>query len=1205
MHSLAILVPLFVPIVLSAEAWQPQVAERVTVSGPASPEVQLAVERLPAGLRVMVIVEPSMPGAAMSSQLGLAARRHVVLGEKDATAGRLGDRTTYTFEIPAARLVDDEADWGALRLAAAVAWKGGPAGADQQRERFRHLGGAPHAGLSVNPSDWQPFDLKEHAAQVSDRKRAIVVEFSQPVDGKATIVVEDATGRRVRNLIAGQPIAAGSHQIAWDGLDEQGNVVAAGEYSWRAISHTGLQPDYLFSFANDGTPPWRTGTGTDMWGPDHSVLMAATAGREWTFMGGSCAESGYAIVAVDAAGVKRMHYNPPHGTGLAAIALAADDKYLYAMNDGFSWGQKVDRNKPDWKADMNLSLTRFDIANGQIVPYGKDRFVVVSRFEVGPGSSRPQWEGPTLAGAALLGGKLYIADKARSRLIVVDTATAEAAGEIAMQSPGPLCAVSGQLAAVSKGDLVRIDPAGKRQTTIAPLGEIEPAGIAVDRSGRFLISDARSHTIKVLDAAGKPVDQLGTPGGPYAGAYDRQRLVNPRGMAIAPNGWLWVTEERWNPKRASAWDLAKKAVVCEKFGPTAYGAPGAGIDAQDHTRWIGQGAIWQLDFEKRTAAPQSILAPKAGHLGAGIEPFNYTFHRRDGRTFLIGMGKVSLISELLPSGAVRDLAAVAECHQFSYAANWRPPQAYIDAFYREYPDRRREKEGTGDRTPYSQKGPGVLWVDRNGDGEPQAEEFSFSKGATNFGGSGWGHGFAGLTIRYPAVVDGKTVLVSIEPDGYDERGTPRYPVLAEAIERAVPIALEPGHMRHTAETIEDRFGNVLFNSAEPMMAFAPDGRTLWTYPNRWVGVHGSHDAPLPELGVMQGALFFLGRAPLDAAADVVVLNGNHGRFFAMTTDGLYLDEFFKDVRIGASVDAYLIGGECFGGCFGRSEKDGQYYLQSGHTDYRVFRIDGFQSVRRSEGKIAVSAEQALAAASRQARRAAETKLARAAVIGHSAAPPQIDGQDNDWPREGAVRWDRSGKFPVSLRLAYDDQHLYLCYTVEESSPWINGGKDWTSLFKTGDSVDLQLGTDPSADPKRREPVVGDLRLLIAPYQGSDIAVLYRHRAPGSSRPTHFNSPWRAETVDVVERITDARIAVRTSSSQYTVEAAVPLKSLGLDAPQGKTMAADFGVIYGDAGGAINMLRSYWSNPATGVVNDVPSEIMLHPNLWGTATFAKE
>ena len=66
---------------------------------------------------------------------------------------------------------------------------------------------------------------------------------------------------------------------------------------------------------------------------------------------------------------------------------------------------------------------------------------------------------------------------------------------------------------------------------------------------------------------------------------------------------------------------------------------------------------------------------------------------------------------------------------------------------------------------------------------------------------------------------------------------------------------------------------------------------------------------------------------------------------------------------------------------------------------------------------------------------------------------------------------------------------------------------------------------------------------------------------------------------------------------YTVEVAVPLSELGLTPTTGKALRGDFGVIYGDAEGTTNIFRNYWSNQATGLVNDVPGEIMLTPILW--------
>ena len=1154
----------------------------VVVSGPASPRVAYALRR---GRRTLTLVVDIAADDGTTVGVGLSAAKTVRMSNADAKVRHVRDAARYTFTIPAKTLVSGDADWARLRMGLAVAWRGGPFGQDRQRERFRHIAGAPHLALSADPADWLPLDIREYEALVADRRKRIVFDFVQPMDGKATVVIENEEGGRVRNLIAGRPMARGRHRIGWDGLDEAGNIVTPGRYRWRAISHPGVRPEYLFSFCNDGKPPWRDGSGTCMWGPDHSTLTAAAAGKEWTFLGGSVAESGHAMVAVDAEGTKRMHYKQVHGTGLWAIALAADEQYLYAAHDGLAWGQHVDRKKPDWKAAIKTTLTRYDVRSGQVRPFqGSGRFTTVSTLEIGPGSARPTWKGPSLAGLALLAGKLYLSDRARDSILVLDAATAKKVGTIPLDAPGALAALEGQLLAVSKASIVRLDPAAGKPRVVVAEGATAPSGLAA--AGAIYVSDATTHTVRVFDAHGKPLREIGKRGGPYAGPYDPERMVNPRGLAAAPNGWLWVTEERWNPKRAAAWDPKTGKVLREKFGPTAYGASEAGFDAADPTRWVGQGAAWTLDFARKRATPTSILFERPGHVGGHFKEAQYAFHRQDGRTFLIGLGGVSSISELRPDGSLRDLAFVGSTHRFCFGCGWNPPQAFVDAFNRAYPDRKGK---------HADKGPGVLWVDKSGDGLCQADEFDFSTACDHFAGGYWGHRLHDLTVRVPATVRGRRVLVVLEPQGFLPQGAPKYPSLNAACAAAKPIDLD----RNEIETAVDRFGNLIANADPEMKCFAPDGRTLWTYPNRWTNVHGSHNAPLPETGVMQGALYFLGMAPFDERADVFVMNGNHGRFFVLTSDGIYLDEMFKDVRMGASVDAYLIGGECFGGFFGRSAKDGAYTLQSGHTDYRIFRIHGLEAAKRSAGTVRVTPEQAIAAANSQVRAVAQAVERKEAVAPFRTKAPTMDGNDQDWQRDFDVRWSKSGKFPVTVRATWDRSHLFLCYHVRDSSPWVNNGKDWTTLFKSGDSVDLQLGTDPRADPARRGPVPGDVRLLIAPFEGKPLAVLYRHRVAGAKGPVTFTSPWRSERVDVVMKLASATIAVSRGTGEYRVEASIPLADLGLKPPG--MFRADFGVIYGDPGGAVNMLRSYWSNQATGLVSDVPGEIMLHPNLWGTLT----
>ena len=231
-------------------------------------------------------------------------------------------------------------------------------------------------------------------------------------------------------------------------------------------------------------------------------------------------------------------------------------------------------------------------------------------------------------------------------------------------------------------------------------------------------------------------------------------------------------------------------------------------------------------------------------------------------------------------------------------------------------------------------------------------------------------------------------------------------------------------------------------------------------------------------------------------------------------------------------------------------------------------------------------------------------LAAAAPAPHAARSPSgptpaSRDQSGNAPTEPQISWDRQGQFPVTVAAAHDGKTLYLKYAVRgDASPWVNNGKDWQQLFKTGDGVDLQLGADPAANPSRTGPVRGDLRLFVAPFEGKPIAVLYRHRLPGATDGVVFQSPWRSEKVDSVRRLDSAKITATRADNGYAVDVAVPLSDLGLDPLPAQPLRADFGVIYGDAEGTVDLFRNYWSNRATGLVNDVPGEIMLTPEPVG-------
>lgn len=1061
-------------------------------------------------------------------------------------------------------------DWSAIRLAATVTFP-------NQRERFGFLDHQPiHAPFNADPAVWTPFDLVTHRELVAERRQEIRIGFEQPGEGKATIVIEDEAGRRVRNLVSGQAFAAGRQSVVWDGLDDRGTLVAPGTYRWRGVTHPGIRPRYRMCFANGGE-----GT-LEPWGPNHSTLHHAAANRELVFLAAPVTEGGWALLALDADGNWVQGYEHQHGLGIQHNAIAADERYLYCAQDGFAWGgtKGLDLGSDRWRATWKVTVTRYDIRTGKLVEFpGGKRFVEVDAMEVGPGANRPGQDEFNLGGIAVCEGRLYVGSRDERAVLVLDAASGQPVGRIPLEGVRHLAAGQEAFAATDQG-VVRL----RDQQLVVPAQGMDLAGIALAPEGEILVSDAVSHQIHRFTAAGQPCGSIGKPGGPYCGAYDPERMVNPRGLVFGPDGKLWVSEQRENPKRVLAWDLARQRVVYEKFGMPPYGGSGAGFDPEQPGRWIGLGCLWQIDLEHGAARPTHVLSRQMGHLG-GYQPMSYSFFREAGRTFVSTRGKIALIAELLSDGTLRDIAATAGTHHFAYGFDWNPPQAYIDAFYARWPEKRaQEKPGQkGEGKPWAQRGMGVLWVDRNGDGGAQQDEFDFCGDKLEYGGGSWGHLQHSLTLYLP-VADGTQVsVVALQPKGFLSHGVPDYPTLDQALARALPVRLTPGYKRSGVATVRDRFGRFIFNSDPELNAYAADGSHVWSYPNQWSDVHGSHDAPLPEPGMIQGALAILGIAPWDDRGDLFFLNGNHGRCFLLTSDGLYLDEAFVDVRVSYLKNEYRLGGEIFGGSFGRAV-DGKCYVQIGHGPYRIYELTGLDRMRRMAGEVTVSSEQILAAERRRLRHSAARQQERRATV------------------PGTIRWDKSGRFRAQLDLAADASHLHLTYRVEDPSPWINNGRDWTKLFATGDSVDLQIGTDAHADPQRKQPVAGDLRILIAPFDGQPIAVLYDYRKPGGANPIEFTSPWRGERVDHVQQLTAARLAVSVESGGYTVRASLPFKDLGLVPAAGSVFRADFGVTFGDAAGTDTNLRSCWSNQSTGLVDDLPGEMMLRPNLWGRLEF---
>jgi hypothetical protein len=81
-----------------------------------------------------------------------------------------------------------------------------------------------------------------------------------------------------------------------------------------------------------------------------------------------------------------------------------------------------------------------------------------------------------------------------------------------------------------------------------------------------------------------------------------------------------------------------------------------------------------------------------------------------------------------------------------------------------------------------------------------------------------------------------------------------------------------------------------------------------------------------------------------------------------------------------------------------------------------------------------------------------------------------------------------------------------------------------------------------------------------------------------------------------------KINVDAQRKRYTVEAAIPLKDLGLTPVPGMKLSGDFGATHGDPAGTDTVLRTYWNNQSTGLVADEVFELKMEPKNWGVLLF---
>ncbi len=1074
----------------------------------------------------------------------------------------------------------------------------------------------------------------------------IAIPFSLPAGGFVTLVIEDGAGRRVRNLISEVPFAAGAHTVYWDGADEsggfheeadgvwrsQGALVDPGDYHVRGLFHDGTDLRYEFSVYTEGRPPWRTTDATGRWLADHtppSDVVFLPGDVPQVMIASFVAEGGDGLVWTDLEGRKTrgLRWTGGAWTGASYLARdagpdALDDVEVYTAA---SWPTGSNQN-------LDEAELRFTALAG-----GKARPILAHPFGT---ANIPRIPMPVMddrdkryvAGLAAHNGLLVASLDRHRQLMFIDaregTVLAIAdAGEVqgvAFDPEGRLLSLQGEK--LLRFTLPEKIPAG----FVLPQPEVivekleDPRQVALDDQGNIYISEwGGSHHVKVFTPGGRPLRTIGTAGVPKAGPYDETRMNHPNGLTLTRDGHLWVAEHDYLPKRISIW-TREGEFVRGLYGPPNYGGGGT-IDPKDKTRfyYVDEKAMGGLEFELDWEDGTSRLAQvyhrpdptdPARLPGTGAQMPIY----HGGRQYMTNQFNVLPASGSpvigvwqMEDGVIRPVAAMGD------ASGW--PLLREERFKPRLPEEIDLGKFDENRSPLF-----FAWSDRNGDGEVQPGEVTTRllpplPEDGNLADKRVGEIYISQDLEITT-----TYGNHLKPGGFTDRGVPLY----DAADLTEYQITEEVRWSTGARMALPGGDGITVLTGGPLRGFR-DGKRIWSYPNPWPSLHEGHNAPPHQY---PGQLLATTRPispPLEVPGsdigEIWAYNGDPGQVYLMSMDGLFVSQLFQNTHKaslphwdslpaerGMSLNDVAKHGEDFWPTL-NATADGNFYIVTGKEHSSIVRVDGLDTIRRlSAGTVTVTPDLRLKAgeyallrdAARQDREGVSTLR-----VALRTAAPNVDGKLGEWKDADWVRLDDSTQAAVAV----SGDRIYAAFRSVHGDLLDNSPEALPMIFKTGGALDLMIGTDPDADPKRGAAVAGDLRLLVTRHEGRTLAALYHPVSRDEKKPVPFASPWRTVIFDRVDEVGgEVELASAGFRGEMTIggkkeernltgyEFSIPVALVGLNPSAGLSVSGDIGILRGSAGETRQ--RLYWHNKATGLVNDVPGEAMLTPRLWGTWKF---
>lgn len=978
-----------------------------------------------------------------------------------------------------------------------------------------------------------PKDLVEEGLP-PEKPLPLTFSYEVPEDAEVSIALFDDKGYVARTLVASGARRAGENVERWDGLDNAGKPLAPGTYTWKGLYHQPIKTKFILSAHNSGQPPYKLDDGTGGWGADHGTPTSVAAAGDQMILTWNASESGWGIVKTDLTGKKQM------GIRHNAEDVACDgERILVAGDYGFN-GQE--------------SVVLFALKDGATLNWGNGKPYLAPPTG---GDAQSNWA----KGVAYGNGKVYVSWTDRDLVVRYDGKSGDLETAWAVEKPGRLAVrPDGTLAVLSAGKVLILQD-GKQVAAITEHLD-QPAGIAVGPDGTMYVGNRGAlQNVSVFDKEGKYLRSIGKTGGrPRVGRYDPSGILEPGGMALDKNGFLWVAETLDSPKRVSVWDTRTGALAREFFGASAYFG-WAYMDPKHPDELYCHNVLWKVNLDTGSCVPVStIWRATAPNMIEAANPGGYAGHFRvmtakNGKQF--GWGMVDYSGTLFMR--VGDI--------------FKPIAGTIRVAYGPY--------GRGAIYPVMQdknKYPGGAWMwqDKNDDQTVQEEELSPSPA-----------GRGELTFNW--VDEDLNVWCDAgwiyRPVGFGADGRPIYD-----FSKQEPIPFKGSNSNGTSLVLDNQDDTVytLAPGGDPGWArWTRDGKLLWGY-GGIVPWNRALSLPMVAPGKLWGLTM-----PLGVAGDFTGVACYFGPYHIFTRDGLYVAMVMRDGRSGG-LGPDITASEVITGQLVKPEGMNRYFLLAGDQDGRVTEILGLDTVKRLAGGRYIHTEEA-------AKQAAEALADYQRALAKSKRLTIVRGRAA-LATAPAISKPVDAARSFTARAAYDERNLYVAYEVNSPYELTNEIPDPRLIFRGGNLLDIQIATDPAADPQRKTPAPGDVRLLVTRQGGKAVAVLYRPKVKGfTGEPVVLKSPTGEESFDSIQ-VAEVGLEYTKTGPGFRALVTVPLELLGWTPQAGEKVKMDLGYLFGNATGSQVALRAYWMNNSfsANVTNDVPNESRLEPAEWGSA-----